>query len=252
MEENKITSIIKTKNSEESLTRTLESLKKSDEIIVIDENSTDDTTEIAKAYKAKIIYCDKNFENELLNSIAETSSNWVLFLKDNEAIQDKLFNNIINFINSKKAKKISCVDFTLKDYFFNKELKMKSKKILRCARKDFIENFNCISFEPVLKKEKKYHFNKSKGAIYKYHKIDIEQNIIDLLNENKEIIKQKKNKKASVFIKPLFCFLYWYFIKMAIFEGKTGYNFAILKAIKKYLLELMYLEKNIKEEKNDF
>ena len=62
MEENnlKITAIIKTQNCENTICDTLESIKELDEIIILDEHSTDDTIEIAKEYKAKIIFTDKN------------------------------------------------------------------------------------------------------------------------------------------------------------------------------------------------
>ena len=48
----KLSAIIKTKNNENKICETLESIKDFDEIIVIDEHSSDDTIEIAKEYKA--------------------------------------------------------------------------------------------------------------------------------------------------------------------------------------------------------
>ena len=46
----KISAIINTKNNENRLCETLESIKDFDEIILIDEHSSDDTVEIAKEY----------------------------------------------------------------------------------------------------------------------------------------------------------------------------------------------------------
>ena len=46
----KVSAILKTKNNEDKLCETLESIKDFDEIIILDEHSTDDTVEIAKEY----------------------------------------------------------------------------------------------------------------------------------------------------------------------------------------------------------
>ena len=51
-----LTTIIKTKNSEDIIAQTLESVKDLGNIIVLDEHSNDDTILIAKEYKAQIIY----------------------------------------------------------------------------------------------------------------------------------------------------------------------------------------------------
>ena len=56
----KISAIIKTDNCEDTICDTLESIKNFDEIIVVDLHSCDDTIQIAKEYKAKIIFADKN------------------------------------------------------------------------------------------------------------------------------------------------------------------------------------------------
>ena len=56
--------IIKTKNCEDNICNTLESIKEFDEIIILDEHSTDDTVEIAKEYKTKTIFTDKNIIRE--------------------------------------------------------------------------------------------------------------------------------------------------------------------------------------------
>ena len=92
---NKITAIIKTSNSEATLYNTLESIKELDEIYIIDENSTDDTAEIAKQYKAKIIYSNKGELIPALNQATdEAIGDWIFVIKDNEIIPQKLIYEI--------------------------------------------------------------------------------------------------------------------------------------------------------------
>ena len=72
------------KNNENKLCETLESIKDFDEIIVIDEHSSDDTVEIAKEYKAKVIYADKNNLPLALNQALEESKNeWIFIINEN-------------------------------------------------------------------------------------------------------------------------------------------------------------------------
>lgn len=78
--------IILTKNSEETLADTLESLKSfGDEIVVVDSNSDDRTNEIAEHLGAKV------YKNEFIDfatqrnfAMSKINGDWVLYLDDDE------------------------------------------------------------------------------------------------------------------------------------------------------------------------
>ena len=100
----KLSAIIKTKNNENKLCETLESIKDFDEIIVIDEHSSDDTVEIAKEYKSKIIYADKNNLSLALNQALEEAKNeWIMVIEENEIVPQKLIYEIENYIQNRTA-----------------------------------------------------------------------------------------------------------------------------------------------------
>ena len=102
----KVSAIIKTKNNEDKLCETLESIKEFDEIIVIDEHSTDDTVEFAREYKAKIIYADKNDLSLAQNqALSEAKNEWIFILEENEIIPQKLIREIQNYVLTPKKNK---------------------------------------------------------------------------------------------------------------------------------------------------
>ena len=151
----KITAIIKTRNCEDYLCNTLEAIKELDEIIIVDEHSTDDTIEIAKEYKAKIIYANKNELSLGLNqAIDEAQGNWIFLLEDEEIIPQKLISKIQNYIENPKKNKFA-LSFNQKYFYLNKEIKAARKKnVLRFFKKGYCELKNNFSLELKLKKGK--------------------------------------------------------------------------------------------------
>lgn len=76
-----------TKDEEQNIRRTLESVKWADEIVVVDSGSTDRTCDIAREYGAKIFHEDwKGFSAQKNSSIEKCSGNWVLSLDADEEI----------------------------------------------------------------------------------------------------------------------------------------------------------------------
>ena len=207
----KITAIIKTRNSENSICNTLESLRDLDEIIIIDEHSKDDTVEIAKEYKAKIIYSDiLEFGSTLKQALDEAKNEWIFFVEEDEIISQKLIFEMDRYIQNPKKNK-NCVSFYQKLFYLNKEIKVAQKKnILRLFKKDYVELLNDFSFECKAKNSKIHKIKptrKAKNAcILKYKKINIEKDMLLLIEKAKNQIKISKRKKASIFLKPIFFF----------------------------------------------
>ena len=245
----KLSVIIKTKNAENSICNTLESIKDFDEIIIIDEHSADDTIEIAKEYKAKIIYADKNNLPLALNqALDEARNEWFFILEEDEIVPQKLISNIESYIlNPKKNKFV--VALNQKTFVAKKELKSaRAKSLLRIFKKGHANFKNDFSLEikPV---ESKIHKIKSSGnnknaCVLKFIEADFSKEIFDLIEKTRFLLKETKKNKGSVFIKPIRTFVYWYFVKGAIFDGKQGFIFAWKKYFEKLLFEVSINEKN--------
>ena len=84
----KISAVLITKNEERNIRRCLESVSWTDEIVVVDGESTDRTVDIAKSYGAKVVthkfQGDFGLERNIGNENA--TSDWILALDADEAI----------------------------------------------------------------------------------------------------------------------------------------------------------------------
>ncbi len=87
----KISAFIICKNEETVIGQALESLKWSDEIIVIDGKSTDRTLEICRSYTSKIFQRDwTNFGEQRNFALEKTSHPWVFYLDADEVCSQEL------------------------------------------------------------------------------------------------------------------------------------------------------------------
>lgn len=93
-----ISVVILSKNEEENIKRCLESVKWCDEIILIDDNSSDRTLEIAKKYKTTIYShpLNNDFSTQRNFGLSKATNEWILFVDSDEVISDPLAYEISN------------------------------------------------------------------------------------------------------------------------------------------------------------
>jgi glycosyltransferase involved in cell wall biosynthesis len=132
-----ITSIVLTHNSRKTIQKTLESIRWCDEILIVDDNSVDDTIAIAKRYPVKIIqhHLENDFAVQRNFALGQAKGNWILFVDSDEVVPDSLQNEI-----KQKIKESFVAGYYIKrrDYLFNQELKYgetANVQLLRLARK---------------------------------------------------------------------------------------------------------------------
>lgn len=133
-----ISAIVLTHNSENTIKKTLDSLRWCDELIVIDDYSTDSTREITKKQGAVI------YERDLQNDFAaqrnfgleKANGDWVLFVDSDEIVSDALRKEIQEKISSPSR----VVGYYLKrtDFMWNRSLlhgETNKVKLLRLGKK---------------------------------------------------------------------------------------------------------------------
>ena len=99
---NTLSIVLATRNEENNIARCLESVKSiADEIIVVDEYSTDKTVEIAKKYGAKVFLEPHHdiFHITKQISLDKAKGDWILQLDADETITTELSNEIKTVIN---------------------------------------------------------------------------------------------------------------------------------------------------------
>jgi len=129
--------VVLAKDEEKNLPDCLESIKWCDEMILIDDDSTDKTVEIAKKFNAKVFThaLDNNFAQERNFGSQKTQGEWILFLDADERISPELKKEILEAI-----KKPNVNGFFLKrqDFFGGRALKYgetANVRLLRLGRK---------------------------------------------------------------------------------------------------------------------
>ena len=80
-----------TKNEEDKLARCLESVKWADEIVIVDDNSTDKTVEVARNYTERIFQKKMDIEGKHRNyAYSLANNNWILSLDADEQVTSEL------------------------------------------------------------------------------------------------------------------------------------------------------------------
>lgn len=94
---NKLTTIVLTNNDESRIVDCLDNLGFSNELIIIDDNSTDRTVELCKRFTTKIYSkaLNDNFSNQRNYALNFASNEWVLFVDSDEFVSDKLAKEIV-------------------------------------------------------------------------------------------------------------------------------------------------------------
>lgn len=98
----KISAIILTKNEEKNIEDCLKRLTWCDEMLVIDDNSSDKTVELAKKHRATVI--EHSLENDFAQSrnfsLEKAKGEWVLFVDADERVSEKLRDEIVKQIQN--------------------------------------------------------------------------------------------------------------------------------------------------------
>lgn len=104
----KISTCLIVKNEAENIGRCLDSIKNiSDEIIVVDTGSTDDTVEIAKSFGARVYFYgwDNNFSNAKNFALEKATGDWIIFLDADEYFGENTQKNLISVLKRVYGKK---------------------------------------------------------------------------------------------------------------------------------------------------
>lgn len=134
----KLSVLMITKNAAETLEKSLASIKKiADEIIIVDSKSTDRTVEIAKNYLAKVYVKEFNdIGKQRLYGFTRATGKWILILDSDEIVSERLMKEIKSKIENPRIK-ISGYFIPYLNFFLNKPLQYGGEdyKMLRLLRR---------------------------------------------------------------------------------------------------------------------
>jgi glycosyltransferase involved in cell wall biosynthesis len=253
----KLTAVIIARNEETRMKKCLESLCWVEEIIVIDDCSSDNTVKIAKEAGAKVIVhkSDFNFDFQRNLGIENASGDWIIQLDVDEVIPVDLKQEILNAVN--QPSHFAAYEFRRNNCFLGHFLVCDSQTYyIKLFRKDkgryigsnvheilkvdgpvgrirsCIEHYNFDSIHQFLERQNAYTDKEA-------HEILRTEGIIS----KKELVYKLRVKSVKLFFK-------YYFKKKGYKEGFHGLVFSLLMAVRNVMLYAKYWEL-VKDEVKD-
>ncbi len=230
----KISVTILTKNSSLYMNECLSALLKFDEIIILDNGSTDDTIEIARSYKNVKVY-----EHEFIGfgplknlAISYTSNDWVFSVDSDEIISNDLVIEIQKLILDK-----NCIYSISRDNYYNGKLiqacgwqndfvhRLFNKTVTQFNDKLVHESLiinNNIKMTKLVNNMKHYTFNSAIELVDKMQKYSTLW-----ANENRN---KKKSSPSKAFFRAMFSFVKNYFFQKGFLYGYEGLVISISNA----------------------
>ncbi len=230
---NKISVTILTKNSENYIKQCLTALKKFDEIIILDNGSSDNTMKIAGKFKnTKIIEHDFIGFGALKNlATSYTTNEWVLSVDSDEIFPDKLVDEILN-----EDLKQDTIYSMQRDNYYN-------KRVIKCCgwQNDYVNrlfNKNLTKFNDKQVHESLILKNRTIKRLenkFKHYSFDNSSQLIEKIQKYSSLYaKEQKNIKkstpAKAFFRATFTFIKNYFFQKGFLYGYEGFIISVSNA----------------------
>lgn len=184
----KLSAVIITRNDADDLPECIKNVSFADEIIVIDNNSTDDTAQIAKSLNASV-YRIGGLDFSYLRNIGKekSSGEWVFYIDTDERVTKELRAEMVSFLKSPHDHVAGI--FLRKNFFFGKPWNH-SDHMTRLMKKDALIGWHGQLHETPMVCGKVYSF---KNPLLHYTHNDLTQ-MVGKTNEWSEIEAQLRYK----------------------------------------------------------
>jgi len=237
-----LTAVILTKNEEKNIGRCLKSLNFCDEIILVDDYSTDSTCQVGQRFGTTIYKRALNgdFSAQRNFALEKARGEWILFVDSDEQVSTELASEIKNVLHAKSD--IFAYYLRRRDYFWGQELKYgeimraRNQGIIRLIKKGSGQWRGKVHEEIA----SSYKVKGLRGFINHFP----HQNLMEFIKSINfySTIRAKElhsaGTKPSVLILvtcPLFKFILNYFLKLGFLDGPAGFAYAFIMSFHSFL-----------------
>ncbi|KKQ24019.1 MAG: Glycosyl transferase family 2 [Candidatus Roizmanbacteria bacterium GW2011_GWC2_37_13] len=208
----KIAVLIITKNNQDTIGKTLESVKDFDEIVVVDSKSKDKTLEKSRN-KSKIKIFRKEFNDigkQRLYGLKQIKADWVLILDSDEVVSKELKKEIVKLLNGYIVKE-KAFEIPYQNFFLGKPVNYggENYKMVRLFRRDALEIKPSIVHNKLIVKHGKVARLKGKILHYSYRSLGQTYKKFTDYALKMAKIKAKNGEKSSlkkIFLYPVHMF----------------------------------------------
>lgn len=240
-----ISVVILTKNEEKNIIDCLETVSWVDEIVIVDDNSTDRTIEIVKNLenrKIKIYSRSLNddFSAQRNFGLSKTTKKWVLFIDADERVSNELHEELNALIINSKEKTKDGYFIKRKDYMWGSMLKhgeTGSISILRFAKRDagiWTGRVHEVwSIEGAVGELDNNLLHFPHQSIDEFLK---EINFYSTIRANELYDKKVKVKMLDILTYPLGKLILNYFLKLGFLDKMDGLIFSLMMSFHSFLV----------------
>jgi glycosyltransferase involved in cell wall biosynthesis len=243
-----ITVTILTKNAARTLRATLESVKDFNEVLLLDNGSSDETLDIAKSYPNTIIHYSPFIGFGPLHNLASSlaKNDWIFSLDSDEVMSDAL----VAHLRSISLDTDLIYEVERKNLFNEKWIRgcgwSPDKKVRLFNRKRTQFTLDLVH-EKVM--EKGLSIKPLKGAIFHYSYLTISDFLIKMEHYStlySDSHKEKKSSLTKAIFMGLFTFFKSYIIKQGFLDGKEGFIISLYNSQTSYYkyLKIRYRDVN--------
>lgn len=237
-----ISAVVITKNEESKIIDCIDTLDFCDEIIVVDDNSKDNTVQLIKNYKGKKIQIfqrslDNNFSDQRNYALEKAKGKWVLFIDADEIVSSKLSEEILAVVNDDN---ISAYSIKRKDTFLGVTLEYGetgSMSLVRLVRKNsgkwhgaVHEIWKTKGVTQELKNEISHNPHKNISQFIQ------KLNFYSTLRAQELYLQKNKSNLLLICIYPLAKFTKNYIVLRGYKDGTVGFIHAVFMSLHSFLV----------------
>ena len=229
-----ITTIIITKNEARNIAACIESALWTDEIVVLDCGSTDQTQEICKQYAPKVKLYETDwpgFGKQKNRALELATSNWILSIDADERITSELKKEILQQLDSIDSTNCAAYQIPRLTHFLGKSIKYcfgTNDAPIRLIQKGFGKFSDDIVHEKIIANGKT---GKLQNKL-EHLSFDNVETLINKINNysslgaTKLYRNQKKTTYAKAMARATWIFIKIYFLKRGFLDGWAGFIIA--------------------------
>ncbi len=261
-----ISVLILTKNNEDTIEKSLQSVRGADEIVIIDSLSTDRTLEICQKYTTKIYQQEwLGFSRQRNVAIAKASYDWIFFLDSDEVVEAGVWEEVLEIVSS-SSRQYDVYSVPQLTYFLGCPLRHGGwmtawPHLYRTAKAHFDENKtnhegSAVPGESGILEGMIHHYSFPDMKAYfekfdRYTTLDAKQMQVSGLTKRNRLVELKLDSTFSVlkflFWDPVLWFGRRFLLLKAYKDGVPGLIYAIFGAFNEFVGRVKYLEMKMKE-----
>lgn len=248
-----LTAVILTKNEGKNIRKCIQSLNFCTEILVIDDNSSDNTVKIAKSLGVKVIQhaLNRDFSTQKNYALSQASYKWVLFVDADERISANLRSEI--------ERVITIPNNPVTGYFVRRKKILWGREVKFGDSRDYLLR---LGKKSAGKWERKVHeywqmsgkVEKLDGKIEHYPHKTLSEYIshVDFFSGLNAEVHYENKIKSNIFkiiIFPVAKFIQNYIFRLSIIDGINGFIISMMMSFHSFLSwsKLWFLQKHIEQ-----